>query len=137
MSGDPVAACADAATFYYVSDFLDGTNGISGVSLSISADGGRSWESWFDRTANPKFFNLYAIRPAGGGLFIAGEGGLLLKLDGAGQQFNALTVPSAPVLWVPKSNIVLLLVSDPSANTRWSLWDTPFTQAETVKSGYW
>ena len=43
MSGDPVAACADAATFYYVSDFLDGTNGISGVSLSISTDGGKSF----------------------------------------------------------------------------------------------
>jgi hypothetical protein len=33
MSGDPMVACANAATFYYVSSFLDGTNGISGVSL--------------------------------------------------------------------------------------------------------
>lgn len=43
MSGDPVVACADAATFYYVSDFLDGTNGISGVSLSISTNGGKTF----------------------------------------------------------------------------------------------
>ncbi len=43
MSGDPVVACADAATFYYASDFLDGTNGISGVSLSISTDGGKTF----------------------------------------------------------------------------------------------
>jgi photosystem II stability/assembly factor-like uncharacterized protein len=56
-------------------------------------DGGNTWESWFDRTDNPKFFNLYAIRPAAGGLFIAGEGGLVLKLDTAAQRFRALTVP--------------------------------------------
>jgi hypothetical protein len=43
MSGDPMVACANAATFYYVSSFLDGTNGISGVSLSISANGGRTF----------------------------------------------------------------------------------------------
>jgi hypothetical protein len=30
---------------------------------------------WFDRTDNPKLLNLYSIRPAAGGLFIAGEAG--------------------------------------------------------------
>ena len=29
MSGDPVVACADAATFYYVSNYIDGTNGMT------------------------------------------------------------------------------------------------------------
>ena len=53
-------------------------------------DGGKTWEPWFDRTDNPKFFNLYAIRPAAGELFIAGEGGLVLKLDAAAQRFRAL-----------------------------------------------
>jgi hypothetical protein len=43
MSGDPVVACANGATFYYVSEFLDGTHGISGVSLSISTDGGKTF----------------------------------------------------------------------------------------------
>ena len=56
-------------------------------------DGGTTWEPWFDRTDNPKFFNLYAIRPAGGELFIAGEGGVVLKFDAAAQRFRALTVP--------------------------------------------
>ena len=56
-------------------------------------DGGKTWESWFDRTDNPKFFNLYAIRPVAGELFIAGEGGLVLKLDGTAQRFRGLTVP--------------------------------------------
>jgi photosystem II stability/assembly factor-like uncharacterized protein len=56
-------------------------------------DGGASWEPWFDRIDNPKFFNLYSIRPAAGELYIAGESGLVLKLDPAARRFKALTVP--------------------------------------------
>jgi photosystem II stability/assembly factor-like uncharacterized protein len=56
-------------------------------------DGGKTWESWFERTENPKFFNLYAIRPAGGTVFIAGEGGLVLKLDPAGERFVSVPTP--------------------------------------------
>jgi photosystem II stability/assembly factor-like uncharacterized protein len=58
-----------------------------------TTDGGKNWQPWFDRTDNPKQFNLYAIRPAAGGLFVAGEGGLVLKLDAEGQRFRALDVP--------------------------------------------
>jgi hypothetical protein len=43
MAGDPVVACADAATFYYASVYIDGSNGISGVSLSTSTDGGKTF----------------------------------------------------------------------------------------------
>jgi photosystem II stability/assembly factor-like uncharacterized protein len=56
-------------------------------------DGGQTWEPWFDRVENSKFFNLYAIRPVGDDLYIAGEGGLVLKLDSAAQRFKALAVP--------------------------------------------
>ena len=56
-------------------------------------DGGATWAPWFDRTDNPKLLNLYAIRPAAGGLFIAGEAGLVLKLDAAAQRFRAVEVP--------------------------------------------
>jgi photosystem II stability/assembly factor-like uncharacterized protein len=58
-----------------------------------TADGGKSWEPWFDQTDNPKLFNLYAIRPAAGGVYIVGEGGLVLKLDADGRRFKALEVP--------------------------------------------
>jgi photosystem II stability/assembly factor-like uncharacterized protein len=58
-----------------------------------TTDGGKTWEPWFDRTENPKFFNLYAIRPAADGLYIAGEGGIVLKLDQASQRFKALSLP--------------------------------------------
>jgi photosystem II stability/assembly factor-like uncharacterized protein len=56
-------------------------------------DGGNTWESWFDRTENSKFFNLYAIRQVAGALYVAGEGGLVMKLDASGQRFSALAVP--------------------------------------------
>ncbi len=76
--------------------FADAQNGyvVGAYNLIFrTRDGGKTWESWFDRTENPKFFNLYAIRLAAGELFIAGEGGLVLKLDAAAQRFRALTVP--------------------------------------------
>jgi photosystem II stability/assembly factor-like uncharacterized protein len=60
-----------------------------------TTDGGKSWTPWFDRTDNPKFFNLYAIRPVAGALYVAGESGLLLKLDSGAQRFVALEVPYA------------------------------------------
>ncbi len=56
-------------------------------------DGGRTWKPWLDRTDNPKVLNLYAIRPAAGGLFIAGEAGLVLKLDAQAQRFRAVDLP--------------------------------------------
>ena len=34
--------------------------------LLETTDGGQTWESWFDRAENPRFMNLYAIRPDGG-----------------------------------------------------------------------
>lgn len=43
MSGDPAVTCANAATYYYASSFLDGTKEISGVSLSTSTDGGKTF----------------------------------------------------------------------------------------------
>jgi photosystem II stability/assembly factor-like uncharacterized protein len=76
--------------------FADTQNGyaVGAYNLLVrTRDGGKTWESWFDRTDNPKFFNFYAIRPAAGELFIAGEGGLVLKLDGAAQRFRGLAVP--------------------------------------------
>ena len=76
--------------------FADAQNGyvVGAYNLIFrTRDGGKNWEPWFDRTDNPKLFNFYAIRPAAGQLYIAGEGGMVLKLDDAAQQFRALAVP--------------------------------------------
>lgn len=76
--------------------FSDAQNGYAVGAYNLifrTTDGGKTWESWFDRTDNPKYFNLYSIRPSGGALYIAGEGGLVLKLDPAEQRFRAARTP--------------------------------------------
>ncbi|MEJ6002969.1 WD40/YVTN/BNR-like repeat-containing protein [Paucibacter soli] len=55
-----------------------------------TADAGKTWTPWFERTDNPRLLNLYAIRPHGGSLYIAGESGLMLRLDAKAQRFVAL-----------------------------------------------
>jgi photosystem II stability/assembly factor-like uncharacterized protein len=76
--------------------FADARNGYAVGAFNLifrTADGGATWVPWFDRTDNPKFLNLYSIRPAGSQLFIAGETGLVLKLDPVEQRFRALPAP--------------------------------------------
>jgi photosystem II stability/assembly factor-like uncharacterized protein len=58
-----------------------------------TTDGGRTWEPWLHRTDNPQAFHLYAVRPAGGEVFVAGEQGLVLKLDRAAGRLRAVNVP--------------------------------------------
>lgn len=56
-------------------------------------DGGKSWQSWFDRTDNPLRLHLHAVRSIGGELFVVGEQGLVLKLDRAAGRLRALETP--------------------------------------------
>jgi photosystem II stability/assembly factor-like uncharacterized protein len=56
-------------------------------------DGGRSWTPWLDRVDNLKGLHLYAIRPAGGSVFMVGEQGLVLKLDRVRQRFVSVPLP--------------------------------------------
>lgn len=55
-----------------------------------TVDGGKSWEPWLDRIENPNGFHLYSIRGGADGVYIAGEQGLVLKLDPKAQRFVAL-----------------------------------------------
>jgi photosystem II stability/assembly factor-like uncharacterized protein len=76
--------------------FADENNGYAVGAYNLifrTRDGGKQWEPLFDQTDNPKLLNLYAIAPATGGLYVAGEGGLVLKLDPATQRFRALELP--------------------------------------------
>ncbi|MFZ2327324.1 MAG: YCF48-related protein, partial [Rhodoferax sp.] len=51
-------------------------------------DGGKSWQSWYDRSDNSdKLFNLYGIQTHQGQLFVVGEAGLLMRLDTSRQRF--------------------------------------------------
>jgi photosystem II stability/assembly factor-like uncharacterized protein len=56
-------------------------------------DGGSTWEPWFDRTQNERFYHLYGIRGSSDGVYAVGELGLALRLDVASGRFVAMTTP--------------------------------------------
>lgn len=72
--------------------------GAYGLLLETS-DGGQTWQSWFDRAENPRFMNLYSIKPAAGALYVSGEGGTVLKLDPVAARFVAVPVDYAGSLF--------------------------------------
>jgi photosystem II stability/assembly factor-like uncharacterized protein len=58
-----------------------------------TADGGKIWVPWFDRTDNPGSLHLYAIKRVGQDIYIAGEQGLVMRLDRATGKFRRMTTP--------------------------------------------
>ncbi len=58
-----------------------------------TSDGGKSWQPLLDRMDNPKHYHLYSIEGGHAGIFIAGEQGLLMKLDATSGRFEALKTP--------------------------------------------
>jgi photosystem II stability/assembly factor-like uncharacterized protein len=56
-------------------------------------DGGSTWEAWFDRTQNERFYHLYGIRGSSDGVYAVGELGLALRLDPASGRFVSMTTP--------------------------------------------
>lgn len=76
--------------------FSDAQNGFVVGAFNLifrTRDGGQSWQPWADRTDNPSGYHLAAITGDGKQVFIAGEQGLLLRLDDSGERFQALTSP--------------------------------------------
>jgi photosystem II stability/assembly factor-like uncharacterized protein len=61
--------------------------------LFTTGDGGATWLPASDRVDNPKGHHLYAMRGHGSELYIAGELGLLLRLDRASKRFTAVPTP--------------------------------------------
>ncbi|MCY1263193.1 Ycf48-like protein [compost metagenome] len=58
-----------------------------------TVDGGQHWQPWIDRVDNPSAYHLTALASDGEHLYLAGEQGLLLRLDAAGERFEALQSP--------------------------------------------
>ncbi|VVM59705.1 Ycf48-like protein [Pseudomonas fluorescens] len=77
---------------WFANDHLGYVVGVFNLILRTE-DGGQSWTPFQDRTDNPQGFHLNAIASTGDALYIAGEQGLLLKWDDAGQRFAALQTP--------------------------------------------
>ncbi|MBL8352571.1 MAG: glycosyl hydrolase [Burkholderiaceae bacterium] len=64
--------------------------------LLRTVDGGASWQPMLHAADNPKAQHLYAVRAVGSDVFVAGEQGLLMKLDrsnAASPQFRAVELP--------------------------------------------
>jgi len=55
-----------------------------------TADGGKTWQPWFERTENPNRQHFYAIRGNASEVFIVGERGLILRMPVGGERFVAL-----------------------------------------------
>ena len=76
--------------------FIDAERGFAvgafGLLLATS-DGGKTWQGASDRTDNERGFHLYVIQGEGGRPYIAGEQGVLLRLDEAGQRFARVESP--------------------------------------------
>jgi len=67
---------------------------IGAYGLALATDnGGKTWTSWAARLDNPKGLHLYAVRQRGSRIVIAGEQGLVLKSDDAGQSFQRVNTP--------------------------------------------
>lgn len=63
--------------------------GAFGLALRTK-DGGQTWQSWMSRLPNPNGRHLYAVAAAGPVVYIAGEGGLVMRSVDAGESFVAL-----------------------------------------------
>jgi len=61
--------------------------------LLATEDAGKTWQPRVDRADNERQFHLYAMHGEGKQLYIAGEQGLLLRLDEVAQRFVRVKTP--------------------------------------------
>lgn len=76
--------------------FSDASHGlvVGAYGLALyTADGGASWASWAGRLPNPQGLHLYAVAQSKNAFYIAGEQGLLLRSQDAGEHFDAVATP--------------------------------------------
>jgi len=76
--------------------FFDARRGIvvGAYNLAFATeDGGQTWQPIGQRLDNPKALHLYTLRARGNTVLIAGEQGLVLRSEDAGQTFKRITTP--------------------------------------------
>lgn len=92
--------------------FADERNGYAVGAFGLilrTADGGANWEELRDGADNPKSLHLYTVRGIAGDLYMAGEQGLMLKLDRATGRLRALELPYKGTLFGVTGNARALL----------------------------
>lgn len=90
--GRPGAADVPLLDVWFEDERVGYAVGAFGLALRTT-DGGARWTEMKDAIANPKGLHLYAVRGIGADVFMAGEQGLLLKLERASGQFRAIALP--------------------------------------------
>ena len=76
--------------------FADETTGYVVGAFNLifkTTDGGHTWQPLYGRTANPQRLHLYALQKGEDGLYIAGEGGLLLHARPGSDDFTKIELP--------------------------------------------
>ncbi|MBW8315134.1 MAG: hypothetical protein K0M73_09660 [Hydrogenophaga sp.] len=74
----------------------DGVTGfaVGGFGLILkTTDGGKTWRSWQSQTENDQRYHLYALTGNDGAVFVAGEQGLVMRLNAEGQRFERIVTP--------------------------------------------
>lgn len=66
--------------------------GAFGLILRTS-DGGQHWQPWLEHVDNEKRFHLYGMGGRPGQVYLAGEQGLLLRLNASGDRFERVETP--------------------------------------------
>lgn len=83
-------------TAFFDVSFSDAKHGLLVGAFGLilrTEDGGKSWMPWIERAENERRLHLYAVGGQGEQLYIAGEQGLLMKLDQAGKRFVRIKTP--------------------------------------------
>ncbi|WP_297494761.1 YCF48-related protein [Acidocella sp.] len=58
-----------------------------------TTDEGKTWEDWSLHVGDPVSHNIYKATPIGSSIYLAGEAGVVLRSDDAGQSYSMVTVP--------------------------------------------
>jgi photosystem II stability/assembly factor-like uncharacterized protein len=95
LGGEPPAADGGTPSLLDVHFENERTGYVVGTFNRIlrTDDGGKTWASWSECTDNPQELHFYAIRGGASGLYLAGEQGMVWRLDEATQRFVAIPTP--------------------------------------------
>lgn len=93
--------------------FENGTTGylVGAFGLMFrTVDGGATWQPWLHLDANPQGLHLYAVRAVDGEVYVAGEQGLMLKLDRSAGRLRPIELPYKGTLFGIVGNARALVV---------------------------
>jgi photosystem II stability/assembly factor-like uncharacterized protein len=94
LDGRSVGPDASLLDVWFADERTGFAVGAFGLILATE-DGGATWSSWRERTENPRQLHLYAITASRGEVWIAGEQGLLLRLEAGAGRFRSVRAPYA------------------------------------------